>query len=176
MEVDVLRKLWLNRWHHAPLARSCRRLWRHRRLFRHEMRMERRRRSEFCSAHPHCSALNVNVFILGVDSLTTKTAKTMITAALMMVMSRKRRVRGWPWPWRAQPRKWRRTRTDADGPWHARIIERIITLDLDAIQPDRGSTKSARPHSGVRPSVGIINMTCLFSVDSMRDVDGTERV
>ena len=65
---------------------------------------------------------------------------------------------------------------DADGPWHARINERIITLDLDAIQPDRGSTRSARPHSGVRPSVGIINMTCLFSVDSMRDVDGTERV
>ena len=66
--------------------------------------------------------------------------------------------------------------TDADGPWHALMVERIITLDLDAIQPDRGSTKSARPHSGVRPSVGIINMTCLFSVDSMRDVDGTERV
>ena len=28
--------------------------------------------------------------------------------------------------------------TDADGPWHARIIERIITLDLDAIQPELG--------------------------------------
>ena len=116
MEVDVGGNLWPNRWH-APLARSCRRLWRHRRLFRHEMRMERRRRrpSELCSARPHCSALNVNVFILGVDSLTTKTAKTMITAALMMVMSRKRRrrrrVRGWR---RAQPRKWRRTRTRTD--------------------------------------------------------------
>ena len=161
MEVDVEGNLWLNRWHHAPLARSCRRLWRHRRLFRHEMRMERRRRrSEFCSARPHCSALNVNVFILGVDSLTTKTAKTMITAALMMVMSRKRRtwrrVRGWPWPWRAQPRKWRRTRTDADGPWHARVDRahhHSGWIWVRSNPTEARPTRSARPHSGVRPSV-----------------------
>ena len=140
MEVDVEGNLWLNRWHHAPLARSCRRLWRHRRLFRHEMRMERRRRrprlSSAPSARPHCSALNVNVFILGVDSLTTKTAKTMITAALMMVMSRKRRrVRGWPWR-RAQPRKWRRTRTQTDLGTRA-SIERIITLAGSGCDPTR---------------------------------------
>ena len=178
MEVDVEGNLWLNRWHHAPLARSCRRLWRHRRLFRHEMRMERRRRrSELCPARPHCSALNVNVFILGVDSLTTKTAKTMITAALMMVMSRKRRrrrVRGWPW--RAQPRKWRRTRTQTDLGTRGPTSASSLSLDLDAIQPDQGSTDPVGAAAFRRPSVGIINMTCLFSVDSMRDVDGTERV
>ena len=45
------------------------------------------------------TALNVNVFILGVDSLTTKTAKTMITTELMMMMmmmmmKKKKRMRG----------------------------------------------------------------------------------
>ena len=44
------------------------------------------------SSAPLCSALNVNVFILGVDSLTTKTAKTMITTALMKKKKKKKRV------------------------------------------------------------------------------------
>ena len=43
--------------------------------------------------------------------------------------------------------------TDADGPWHARTNERIIALDLDAIQPDQGSTDAVGAAAFRRPSV-----------------------